>query len=82
MRIVLDPRTPDPPSFEIDHQITVALATLSGSLVRIRGVGRFGSDRASIILQRVADADKALAALERAGIHGAMSDGSSSRMRH
>ena len=82
MRIILDPPTPDAPSFEIDHQIAVALATLSGSLVRIRGAGRFGSNRASIILQREADAETALAALERAGIHGAMSDGSNSRMRH
>jgi hypothetical protein len=72
MRILLDPPTQNAPSFEIDHQIAVALATLHHALVKIRGAGRFGSRSASILLERDRDADMALAALNRAGIHGAI----------
>lgn len=69
MRILLDPPKPDAPSFEIDHQIALALAKLHDSLIRIRGAGRFGQHRASILLEREADADTALAALNSVGIH-------------
>jgi hypothetical protein len=69
MTIVLDPPKPNAPSFEIDHQIAVALATLHGSLIKIRGAGRFGGRSASILLERDRDADTALAVLDSVGIH-------------
>ena len=72
MTILLDPPKPDAPSFEIDHQIVVALATLHSALVRIRVSGRFGSHSASILLEREGDADTALAALNNVGIHAAI----------
>jgi hypothetical protein len=68
MRILLDPPKPDSPTFEIDHQIAVALAALHGSLIKIRGAGRFGNQGASILLERDGDADPALTALSRVGI--------------
>ncbi|HVN28686.1 MAG TPA: hypothetical protein VMT64_09390 [Candidatus Binataceae bacterium] len=72
MTILLDPPKPDSPSFEIDHQISVALAALHGSLIRIRGVGRFGREYAMVLLQRDADGEGALTALRRAGISAAI----------
>jgi hypothetical protein len=72
MRILLDPPNPDAPSFEIDHQILIALVALHSSLVRIRGAGRFGAHSASILLERDGDADMALAALNSVGIHAAI----------
>jgi hypothetical protein len=69
MKILLDPSKPDSPTFEVDHQIAVALATLNESFIRIRGAGRFGDQTATIVLQR--DADVALAALNSVGIHAA-----------
>jgi hypothetical protein len=69
MRIVLDPPKPNAPSFESDHQIAVALATLHGSSIKIRGAGRFGSRSASILLERDGDVDTALAVLDSVGIH-------------
>jgi hypothetical protein len=72
MTILLDPPKPDSPTFEVDHQIAVALAALHASLVKIRGAGRFGDQIATIVLQRDEDADVALAALSSVGIHGAL----------
>jgi hypothetical protein len=72
MRILLDPPKPDSPTFEIDHQIAVALAALHGSLIKIRGAGRFGNYSASILLERDGDADPALTALKRVGIRAAI----------
>jgi hypothetical protein len=72
MRILLDPPKPNAPSFEIDHQIAVALATLHGSFVKTRGAGRFGSRSASILLERDEDGDTALAVLDRIGIHATL----------
>ena len=72
MTILLDPPKPDSPSFEIDHQIVVALAALHGSSVRIRGAGRFGKECATVLLQRETDAQIALKALQRAGIRAAI----------
>ena len=68
MTILLDPPKPDAPSFEIDHQIAVALAALHDAFVKIRGAGRFGDKTATIVLQRDGDADMALAALNSVGI--------------
>jgi hypothetical protein len=68
MTILLDPPRPDSPSFEIDHQIAVALAALHKSFVKIRGAGRFGMSRATVLMQRDADRQIALKALEQAGI--------------
>jgi hypothetical protein len=68
MTILLDPPKPDSPSFEIDHQIAVALAALHGSYVKIRGAGRFGRQCATVLLQREVDTQIALNALARAGI--------------
>jgi hypothetical protein len=70
MIILLDPPKPDSPSFEIDHQIVISLAALHRSQIKIRGVGRFGRDRASVLLLREDDCEKALHALSDAGIHG------------
>jgi hypothetical protein len=82
MTILLDPPKPDAPSFEIDHQIVVALATLHGALVRIRGAGRFGGYSATILLEREVDAETALVALSSAGIHAAvMSNSQRDRLR-
>jgi len=72
MKILLDPPKPDSPTFEVDHQIAVALAALHNSLIRIRGAGRFGDQTAIIVLQREGDADLALAALGRVGIRAAI----------
>jgi hypothetical protein len=72
MRILLDLPMPDSPTFEVDHQIVVALATLYGSLIRIRGAGRFGNRNATIMLERDADAGTALAALSSVGIRAAI----------
>jgi hypothetical protein len=69
MTILLDPPKPDSPTFEVDHQIVVALAALHDSLIGIRGAGRFGKSTASILLERDRDTDKAVAALNRVGIH-------------
>jgi hypothetical protein len=70
MIILLDPPKPDSPSFEIDHQIVISLVALHRSQIKIRGVGRFGRDRATVLLQREADCERALHALSDAGIHG------------
>lgn len=75
MTILLDPPRPDSPSFEIDHQIVVALATLHESLVKIRGAGRSGSSPAMLVLQRDADQQIALKALEEAGIRAKIKAG-------
>jgi hypothetical protein len=72
MTILLDPPKPDAPSFEIDHQIVVALATLHGALIRIRGAGRFGGDSATILLESDVDAETALVALNSVGIRAAV----------
>jgi hypothetical protein len=72
MTILIDPPKPDSPSFEIDHQIAISLAALHRSQIKIRGVGRFGRDRASVLLLRDADCEKALNALSDAGIHAAI----------
>jgi hypothetical protein len=60
MKLLLDPPKPDSPTFEVDHQIAVALAALHESFIRIRGAGRFGDQTATIVLQRDRDADAAL----------------------
>src|ERR1017187_9156412 len=57
MTILLEPPKPDSPTFEVDHQIAVALATLHKSFIRIRGAGRFGNQSATILLERDGDAD-------------------------
>jgi len=75
MTILLDPPRPDSPSFEIDHQIVVALVALHKSLVKIRGAGRFGSSPATVVLQRAADKQIALKALEEAGIRARIKGG-------
>ena len=72
MTILIDPPKPDSPSFEIDHQIVLSLAALHRWQIKIRGVGRFGRDRASVVLQREADGEKALHALSDAGIHAVL----------
>ncbi|HLX37465.1 MAG TPA: hypothetical protein VKR29_06665 [Candidatus Binataceae bacterium] len=69
MTILLDPPKPDSPSFEIDHQIAISLAALHRYQIKIRGVGRFGRNHATVLLQRDDDCDKALHALEDVGIH-------------
>jgi hypothetical protein len=74
MIVLLYPPKPDAPSFEIDHQIAVALATLHNSLIRIRGAGRFGNHCASISLEREGDTETALAALKTVGIHAAIGE--------
>jgi hypothetical protein len=69
MTILLDPPKPDSPSFEIDHQIAISLAALHRNQIKIRGVGRFGRNQATVLLQRDDDGAKALLALSDAGIH-------------
>jgi hypothetical protein len=69
MTILLDPPKPDSPTFEIDHQIALALAALHDALVKIRGAGRFGDHAASIVLARDGDTDRALAALHGVGVN-------------
>jgi hypothetical protein len=71
MKLLLDPPKPASPTFEVDHQIAVALAALHESLIRIRGAGRFGDQTATIVLQRDGDVDVALADLNSVGIHAA-----------
>jgi hypothetical protein len=68
MKILLAPPKPDCPSFEIDHQISVALRILYAAFVKIRGAGRFGSDSATILLEHDQDANRALDALRGKGI--------------
>ena len=75
MTILLEPPKPDSPTFEVDHQIAVALATLHKSFIRIRGAGRFGNQSATILLERDGDADTALAILKNVGIHAAIGAG-------
>lgn len=70
MTILLDLPKPNSPTFEVDHQIVVALSTLHRSLIRVRGAGRFGDHSASILLENDRDADAALAVLNSVGIHG------------
>jgi hypothetical protein len=72
MKILLDPPKPDSPTFEVDHQIAMALAALHESFIRIRGAGRFGDQTATIVLQRDGDAEVALAALNSVGIHASV----------
>jgi hypothetical protein len=81
MIILLDPPKPDSPSFEIDHQIAISLAALHRYQIKIRGVGRFGRNRASVLLQRDDDCDKALHALSDAGVH-AVIEAEAQRIRH
>ena len=69
MTILLDPPKPDSPSFEIDHQIALSLAALHRWQIKIRGVGRFRRDRATVLLQRESDGERAIRALSSAGIH-------------
>jgi hypothetical protein len=73
MTIYLDPPKRDSPSFEIDHQIVIALGALYKHLIKIRGAGRFGELSATILLQSDGDADLAMAALKSVGIHGTVS---------
>jgi len=68
MRILIQPPNPDPKSFEIDHELQRALAVLRGSIVRIRGAGRFGDEFAAVVLERETDLVTALDALKHAGI--------------
>jgi hypothetical protein len=68
MRILLQTARPDAPSFEVDFEIQKALVALHGYSIKIRGAGRFGDGAAAIVLQREADADRALTALKDAGI--------------
>ncbi len=75
MTILLDPAKPDAATFEVDHQIAIALATLHKSLVSVRGAGRFGTPSASIVLERDGDAETALAVLKSAGIHAVIGAG-------
>ena len=70
MTILLDLPQPNSPTFEVDHQILVALSTIHRSLIRFRGAGRIGNHSASILLENDSDADAALAALNSVGIHG------------
>ena len=72
MTILLDPPKHDAPTFEVDHQIAVALAVLHNSLIRVRGAGRFGNHSATILLERDGDADTALAILKSVGIRAAI----------
>jgi hypothetical protein len=69
VRILLDPPKPDSPTFEIDHAISIALAALLGSHIKIRGAGRFGEHSAAILLEREGDAVTAVTALKNVGIH-------------
>ena len=69
MRIRLTPPRPDSPSFEVDHQIALALAALHAVSIKIRGAGRFGGET-TILLARDADSGKALEALGKKGIEG------------
>lgn len=68
MKLLLQPPKFDSPSFEIDHQIQIAVAALQGYLIRIRGAGRFADGAAAILLARDSDADIAVAALRHVGI--------------
>ena len=68
MKILLEPPKVDSPTFEVDHQIAVALGVLHDAVVMIRGAGRFGSGAATIQLVRDGDTVKALAALQKVGI--------------
>jgi hypothetical protein len=80
MTILLEPPKLDSPTFEIDHQIALALATLYHALVKIRGAGRFGGHAASIVLERETDTDVAVAALDKVGIHVVISDTAQSQL--
>ena len=70
MKIRLTPPRLDSPSFEVDHQIAVALAAMHDASIKIRGAGRFGRDTATILLARDADSGEALEALRKKGIEG------------
>ena len=74
MRLLLQPPTPNPPSYEVDHQIQTAIAALHGYLIRIRGAGRFADGSAAILLARESDADIARAALRHVGIRATTSE--------
>lgn len=68
--IRLTPPKPDSPTFEVDHQIALALVTLHDAQIRVRGAGRFGRETATILLARNADSDRALEELQKKGIEG------------
>ena len=68
MKILLSSPKADFPSFEVDHQISLALGILGAAAVKVRGAGRFGTNAATILLERREDAGKAIEALHQAGI--------------
>jgi len=70
MKIRLTPPQPESPSFEIDHQLALALATLHDAAIRVRGAGRFGRNIATILLEGHSDIGKALNVLRSKGIEG------------
>ncbi len=70
MKIRPTPPQPDSRSFEVDHQIALALAALHDASIRVRGAGRFRRDTATILLARDADTGEALEALRKKGIEG------------
>ncbi len=74
MKLLLQPPKSDSPSFEVDHQIQIAIAALHGYLIRIRGAGRFADGSAGILLARDSDAEIALAALRHVGIRAMASE--------
>ena len=69
MKIRLTPPQPDSPTFEVDHQIALALASLHHASIKIRGKS-IGRDTATILLARDADSGKALETLGDKGIYG------------
>jgi hypothetical protein len=62
MTILLDPPKPDSPTFEVDHQIVVALVTLHQPLIGSRGAGSFEIRRASVLVEQDRDTDEAVSA--------------------
>jgi len=78
MTILLDPPKPDSPSFEVDHQIAVALAALRNTFIMIRGAGRLEDHGAGVLLDRNEDAGIALAAPNSVGIRATIMEAQAS----
>ena len=68
MKILLEPPSARCGACEIDCHIQRAIRALSESGIRVRGIGRFGSDRSAIVLESDAQAPIALNALARSCI--------------
>ena len=70
MKIRLTLPQPDSPSFEVDHQIAIALVSLREASITVRGCRPIRTRHSNDIAGKDADTGKALEALCDKGIYG------------